>query len=311
MKPIFRGGLPRFSVLLLIIIAVGVLIADLQGNSVRSVRSVISVVLTPVQWLVDIPTRIADDISVVLVERAALVKDNNQLRSSSIILERKVQQMMVLRAENIRLRELLNSSAALDDSVLLTELIGVNPDPFQHQIILNKGSEDGVFIGQPVLDAGGIMGQVVEVSLYTNRTMLVTDGRHALPIEVVRNGMRAIALGKGIHNELDITHVPDNADIRVGDLLVSSALGGRFPYGYPLAQVRVVERDPSRKFMIVKAKPLARLNNSRYVLMVGEDPAKKILSVKAPSHKTLDKHQSRRQATTNSTLSKSLANDLQ
>ena len=275
MKPIFRGGLPRFSVLILIVIATAVLIADLQGNSVRSVRSVISVVLTPVQWLVDIPTQIADDLSVVLVERAALVKDNNQLRSSSIILERKVQQMMVLRAENIRLRELLNSSAALDDSVLLTELIGVNPDPFQHQIILNKGSEDGVFIGQPVLDAGGIMGQVVEVSLYTNRTMLVTDGRHALPIEVVRNGMRAIALGKGIHNELDITHVPDNADIRVGDLLVSSALGGRFPYGYPLAQVRIVERDPSRKFMIVKAKPLARLNNSRYVLMVGEDPTKK------------------------------------
>lgn len=304
MKPIFRGGLPRFSVLLLIVIATAVLIADLQGNSVRSVRSVISVVLTPVQWLVDIPTQIADDLSVVLVERAALVKDNNQLRSSSIILERKVQQMMVLRAENIRLRELLNSSAALDDSVLLTELIGVNPDPFQHQIILNKGSEDGVFIGQPVLDAGGIMGQVVEVSLYTNRTMLVTDGRHALPIEVVRNGMRAIALGKGIHNELDITHVPDNADIRVGDLLVSSALGGRFPYGYPLAQVRIVERDPSRKFMIVKAKPLARLNNSRYVLMVGEDPTKK------NTQRQSTPPQSTRQ-TTEQTLGNNFLNDVQ
>lgn len=304
MKPIFRGGLPRFSVLILIVIATAVLIADLQGNSVRSVRSVISVVLTPVQWLVDIPTQIADDLSVVLVERAALVKDNNQLRSSSIILERKVQQMMVLRAENIRLRELLNSSAALDDSVLLTELIGVNPDPFQHQIILNKGSEDGVFIGQPVLDAGGIMGQVVEVSLYTNRTMLVTDGRHALPIEVVRNGMRAIALGKGIHNELDITHVPDNADIRVGDLLVSSALGGRFPYGYPLAQVRIVERDPSRKFMIVKAKPLARLNNSRYVLMVGEDPTKK------NTQRQSTPPQSTRQ-TTEQTLGNNFLNDVQ
>jgi rod shape-determining protein MreC len=268
LKPIFRGGLPRFSFLLLIIITLGIVIADLQGSAMRPIRSAMLVVLTPVQWLVDIPSNFADDISAVLVERTALVKDNNQLRSSSIILERKVQQMMVLRAENIRLRELLNASASVDDKVLLAELIGINPDPFQHQVILGKGSEDGVYVGQPVLDAGGIMGQVVEVSLYTNRTMLVTDSRHALPIEVVRNGMRAIALGKGNHAELDITHIPDNADIRVGDLLVSSALGGRFPYGYPLARVAFVERDPSRKFMIVKAKPLARLNNSRYVLMV-------------------------------------------
>ena len=268
MKPIFRGGLPRFSFLLLIIITLGIVIADLQGNAMRPIRSAMLVVLTPVQWLVDIPSNFADDISAVLVERAALVKDNNQLRSSSIILERKVQQMMVVRGGNIGLRGLLNASASVDDKVLLAELIGINPDPFQHQVILGKGSEDGVYIGQPVLDAGGIMGQVVEVSLYTNRTMLVTDSRHALPIEVVRNGMRAIALGKGNHAELDITHIPDNADIRVGDLLVSSALGGRFPYGYPLARVAFVERDPSRKFMIVKAKPLARLNNSRYVLMV-------------------------------------------
>jgi rod shape-determining protein MreC len=271
MKPIFRGGLPRFGVIVLILAALALLVADLQGNSVRSLRSALSVVLTPIQWLVDIPSNIADDISTVLVERTALVKDNNQLRSSSIVLERKVQQMMVLRAENIRLRELLNASAQVDDNVQLAELIGVNPDPFQHQVILDKGSEDGVFVGQPVLDAGGIMGQVVEVSIYTNRTMLLTDGRHALPVEVVRNGMRAIALGKGSHDELDITHIPDNADIRVGDILVSSALGERFPYGYPVAKIVSAQRDSGRKFMIVKAKPLAKLNNSRYVLMVGNE----------------------------------------
>ncbi|MEM5530659.1 rod shape-determining protein MreC [Gammaproteobacteria bacterium AS21] len=273
MKPIFRGGLPRFGVIILILAALALLVADLQGNSVRSLRSALSIVLTPIQWLVDIPSNVADDISAVLVERTALVKDNNQLRSSSIILERKVQQMMVLRAENIRLRELLNASAHVDDNVQLAELIGVNPDPFQHQVILDKGSEDGVFVGQPVLDAGGIMGQVVEVSIYTNRTMLLTDGRHALPVEVVRNGMRAIALGKGSHDELDITHIPDNADIRVGDVLVSSALGERFPYGYPVAKIISAQRDSGRKFMIVKAKPLAKLNNSRYVLMVGNEQA--------------------------------------
>lgn len=287
MKPIFRGGLPRLSFIILLIITLGVVIADTQSSVMRPIRSAMLVVLTPVQWLVDIPSNFADDISAILVERAELVKDNNQLRASSIILERKVQQMMVLRAENIRLRELLNASASVDDKVLLAELIGINPDPFQHQVILDKGSEDGVYIGQPVLDAGGIMGQVVEVSLYTNRTMLVTDSRHALPVEVVRNGMRAIALGKGNHSEFDITHIPDNADIRVGDLLVSSGLGGRFPYGYPLAKVEFVERDPSRKFMIVKAKPLARLNNSRYVLMVGKKPPK-VSAQTSPDAESID-----------------------
>ncbi len=283
MKPIFRGGLPRLSFFLLILGALSLVIADLRGDSTRNIRSAISIILTPVQWLVDIPTGVADDISTVLVDRTALIKDNNQLRSNSIQLEKKVQQMMMLRAENVRLRDLLNASARVDDQVQLAELIGVNPDPFQHQIILDKGSEDGVFVGQPVLDAGGVMGQVVEVALYTNRTMLVTDGRHALPVEVVRNGMRAIALGKGSHGELDITHVTDNADIRVGDLLVTSALGGRFPYGYPLAKIVSVKRDPSRKFMIVKAKPAARLDNSRYVLMVGNSASEQSTGTQQPA----------------------------
>jgi len=283
LKPIFRGGFPRLSLLLLLLGAFSLVIADLRGDSTRTVRTAISIILTPVQWLVDIPTGVADDISTVLVDRAALIKDNNQLHSNSILLEKKVQQMMMLRAENVRLRELLNASSKVDEKVLLAELIGVNPDPFQHQIILDKGSEDGIFVGQPVLDAGGVMGQVVEVSLYTNRTMLVTDGRHAVPVEVVRNGMRAIALGKGSHGELDITHVTDNADIRVGDLLVTSALGGRFPYGYPLAKIVSVERDPSRKFMIVKAKPAARLDNSRYVLMIGEAGPQQSTNVLKPA----------------------------
>jgi len=283
LKPIFRGGLPRLSFFLLILGALSLVIADLRGDSTRNIRSAISIILTPVQWLVDIPTGVADDISTVLVDRTALIKDNNQLRSNSIQLEKKVQQMMMLRAENVRLRDLLNASARVDDQVQLAELIGVNPDPFQHQIILDKGSEDGVFVGQPVLDAGGVMGQVVEVALYTNRTMLVTDGRHALPVEVVRNGMRAIALGKGSHGELDITHVTDNADIRVGDLLVTSALGGRFPYGYPLAKIVSVKRDPSRKFMIVKAKPAARLDNSRYVLMVGNSASEQSTGTQQPA----------------------------
>lgn len=273
MKPIFRGRSPRLIAAVLIFISIVLVIANLQSNYTKGIRSAIATVLIPMQLLVDLPTNFADDVSGVLVERSTLIKENNQLKSESVILERKVQQMFALRAENIRLRELLNASQKVDDQVQLTELIGVNPDPFQHQVILDKGSEDGVFVGQPVLDAGGVMGQVVDVSLYTNRTMLITDGRHAIPVEVVRNGMRAIALGNGSHDTLVVSHIPDNADIRVGDQMVTSALGGRFPYGYPVGRVTSVQRDPSRKFMLVSAKPSARLNNSRYVMMIGKAAA--------------------------------------
>jgi rod shape-determining protein MreC len=268
MNPIFKGGIPRLFFFVLIILAIIFMVSDLNSPRTRDARNVLSLIMTPIQWLVDMPTRIADDLSDVLVSRRSLVKDNTQLRSEVILLDQKVQQMDSLTTENLRLRELLSGRERIRNNVQLAELIGVNPDPFQHQIILGKGLEDGVFMGQPVLDARGVLGQVVDVSHYTCRVMLITDARHALPVEVNRNGFRAIALGKGSLGELELEYVPDTADIRVGDLLVSSGLGGRFPYGYPVAKVSSVVRDPGRPFSRVKAVPAARLDKSRHLLLV-------------------------------------------
>ncbi|SIT02766.1 rod shape-determining protein MreC [Neptunomonas antarctica] len=268
MNPIFKGGIPRLFFFVLVILAIVFMVSDLNSPRTRDARNVLSLIMTPIQWLVDMPTRIADDLSDVLVSRRSLVKDNTQLRSEVILLDQKVQQMDSLTTENLRLRELLSGRERIRNNVQLAELIGVNPDPFQHQIILGKGLEDGVFMGQPVLDARGVLGQVVDVSHYTCRVMLITDARHALPVEINRNGFRAIALGKGSLEELELEYVPDTADIRVGDLLVSSGLGGRFPYGYPVATVSSVVRDPGRPFSRVKAVPAARLDKSRHLLLV-------------------------------------------
>jgi len=270
MNPIFRGGIPRLFFVILVILAIAFMVSDVNQSRTKEARGVLSLVLTPIQWLVDLPSRVADDLSGVLVSRRALVKENNQLRSEMILLEQQVQQMASLIAENVRLRELLNGRERIENEIQLAELIGVNPDPFQHQIILGKGSEDGVFIGQPVLDSRGVLGQVVDTSHYTCRVMLITDARHALPVEINRNGLRAIALGKGVLDEIELEHVPDTADVRVGDLLVSSGLGGRFPYGYPVATVTSVVRDPGRPFSIVKAQPAARLDKSRHLLLVND-----------------------------------------
>jgi rod shape-determining protein MreC len=175
---------------------------------------------------------------------------------------------VALRRENDRLRELVGGSLRIDEEVELVELIGVNPDPFQHQVVIDQGSENQVVIGQPVLDAGGVMGQVTELSHYTSRVMLITDARHALPVEVNRNGFRSIALGKGQLDELELEHVPDTADILEGDLIVTSGLGGRFPRGYPVATVDEVVRDPGQKFAKVVIKPAALLDKSRHLLLV-------------------------------------------
>src|SRR5690606_7922668 len=169
---------------------------------------------------------------------------------------------------NNELRRLLNSSEVLDDRVIVGEVVGVSPDPFSHEIIINKGESDGVTTGQAVLDAEGLMGQVIQTSQFTSRVLLVSDSSHAVPVEVVRNGLRSILLGNGETDELDLVHVPDTADIREGDMLVSSGLGGRFPRGYPVAEVSSIEKESGEPFVTIQAAPKARLNQSRLVLIV-------------------------------------------
>ncbi|WP_083935211.1 rod shape-determining protein MreC [Amphritea japonica] len=256
----------RFIVLL--VLSVVLIVLDLKWSKMNQTRSNLSLLITPLQWIVDAPAQVADELSDVLVTRSQLTDENRRLRQEALLLKQRVQQVASLTAENVRLRELLEGRQRLDQDVFLTELIGVNPDPFQHQIVLNRGSEDHAYVGQAVLDSGGIMGQIVEVSHYTSRAMLITDSRHAIPVEINRNGFRSIALGNGSVNQLELVHVPDTADIREGDLLVSSGLGARFPRGYPVARVSSVQRDPGQPFSIVKAKPAAMLNKSRHILLV-------------------------------------------
>ena len=242
--------------------------ADVTWNGMRQGRAYIALILTPVQWLVDLPAEVADEVSDVVVDRGLLMKENARLKADALLLEQKGQQLASLTEENKRLRALLNGRQRISDEVTLVELIGVNPDPFQHQVVIDQGSEDGIYLGQPVLDAGGVMGQVVEMSHYTSRVMLITDTRHAIPVELNRTGFRAIALGKGEPDELELQHVSDTTDIQEGDLLITSGLGGRFPRGYPVAVVTEVVHDPGQAFSKVRAKPSARLDKSRHLLLV-------------------------------------------
>lgn len=206
------------------------------------------------------------------MSRSRLVKENEALRTELLVHKRKLQKMASLVAENVRLRQLLNSAELIADRVIIAELIGIAPDPTIHKVIINKGSKDGVYAGQAMVDANGLMGQVVEVGRGSSQVLLITDTTHALPVQINRNGVRLVAEGIGSLYELAIRHVSNTVDIKVGDLLVSSGLGQRFPVGYPVAEVVEVRADPGRPFSHVVARPTAEMNRSRHVLLVFDQP---------------------------------------
>ena len=250
------------------VVAFALIGADLRFNQMAATRATLSAVAFPFYWLVDLPERIGDWGEENLVSRSTLLEDNGQLRAEALLLHAQNQQMASLRAENVRLRALLNSSALLQDDVLVAELIGISPDPARHLVVLNKGGNDGVFVGQPLIDAEGLIGQVIEVAPRSASVLLITDTTHAIPVQINRNGVRAIAEGIGRLDSLELRHVASTEDIVVGDLLVSSGLGGRFPEGYPVAVVSEVDSDPGQAFAQVRAVPSAALNRSRHVLLV-------------------------------------------
>ena len=244
------------------------LVVDLRYNSLDTSRALLDTVLSPIYWVADIPGRIGDWQEEHIQSRGTLQEENERLRRENLLLQGRSHQMASLQADNARLRALLNSTALLRDDVLVAELIGVSPDPVRHQVVLNKGEQDGVYLGAPLIDADGLMGQVVEVNEMTSRVLLITDATHSIPVQVNRNGVRAIAEGVGVLDSLEIRHVAATTDIRDGDLLVTSGLGGRFPVGYPVAEVARVERDPGQPFARIFARPSAALDRSRHVLLV-------------------------------------------
>ncbi len=250
------------------LVVAGLIIADLQFHALRGVRAWLETAASPVYWVAETPMRVVEWGREHLVTRATLLEENARLSQENLILQGRSQQMASLQAENVRLRALLNSSAMLRDDVLVAELIGVSPDPERHQLVLNKGSDDGVFLGQPLLDADGLLGQIVEVAPKMSRALLITDATHSIPVQVNRNGVRAIAEGTGSLSALEVYHVSATTDIREGDLLVTSGLGGRFPAGYPVAVVSSVHRDPGQAFARITAAPTAALDRSRHVLLV-------------------------------------------
>lgn len=242
------------------------MVADHNFRHMDQVRTVLSFLLYPLTysasaaWLKDIL-----ELRVDFVDTERL---NQQLHQENLQLHARLQQLDALETENMRLRDLLGSSFKIGDRVLIAELVSVDLDLYRQQVMINKGSSSGVFVGQPVLDAHAVVGQVVRTTPGTAIVLLIADTAHAIPVQVNRNGLRTIAEGTGFIHKLRLPYLANNADVKVGDLLVTSGLGGHFPPGYPVAKISEVIHEPGRSFATVTATPSAHLQRIREVLLV-------------------------------------------
>ena len=265
----------------MVILSVSLIITEHRGNSLNSLRSILSILVYPVQFLVSLPSTIAHH----TIATGDLREKYNKLKQQQLVTQGKLLKFEALEKENIRLRALLANSFKLGEQVLVAEILSVNLAPYEHTVLVNKGTRFGVHAKQPVMDAYGIVGQVIRSTPLTSEIILITDPSHATPVQVNRNGLRTIAIGSGLLNRLILPYLPTNADIRPGDLLVTSGLGGLFPYGYPVAVVDNFESQPDKPFANIFATPKAHLDKSRELLIVWSDSKPKPLTENPTSEK--------------------------
>ncbi|MDH4166834.1 MAG: rod shape-determining protein MreC [Gammaproteobacteria bacterium] len=267
-RPIIGRGPPLTAYFLtLTAISVGLMMADQRYHQIDRIRESLSRVIYPVQRAVDFPFRATDWVTGSFADRSRLRQENLELTARLRLANLQLQRFAVLEEENRRLREMRANTAGIAEKVLVASILNVDLDPFRHRVLLDKGAADGVFKDQAVLDGEGIFGQVSKVNAATAEVILISDAEHAIPVQSNRSGIRTIAVGTGDQNKLSLPFVTVEADLQPGDLLLSTGMGGVFPPGYPVAQVSTVKRAGSM-FALVEAKPTARLDQAREVLLV-------------------------------------------
>ena len=263
-----RGPSLNNRLALALTMSVVLMFLDFRLDAFSSSRVFLNSLMSPIQYLANLPGQLLDVSAQRLTSRQALIAENEQLTNRLLLMSEKLQRFEVLERENAQLRRLLDAPVRQDMRKMVAELMAVDNTPYSQQIVINKGAIDGVFLGQAILDERGIVGQVMEVGTTNSRVLLISDVTHSIPVRSVRNNARFIASGGGVIDELFLEHVAHSTDVEVGDVLVSSGLGDVFPEGYPVAEVTEVVRDESRPFAQVTVLPLARLNRLKYLLIL-------------------------------------------
>ncbi|KTC76093.1 rod shape-determining protein MreC [Legionella birminghamensis] len=252
-------------------LSIGLMFSDYHYNYLGSVRNGFSFLVSPLQYAVDYPVRIIGWIQSLVGSKTALIDENIQLRYQQTLLEAELQKLMAIKEENSQLRELLLTSSKAQMRAMAAQILAVDTTTARQFVVLNKGKRDGAYVGQPVLDAKGVMGQIIDVGYMTSTVLLISDSKSAVPVRNTRTGERAILVGSNNLGQLSLINLPRTSNITKGDLLVTSGLGRLYPEGYPVGRVESVQSIPGDAFIKVNVSPVALLNRNRLVLLIWPD----------------------------------------
>ncbi len=244
------------------------MVADAHMNYLGSLRNFSYTAVAPLYQAISLPIRSAQELAQNFSQHRLLLAENQNLRDQNLLLQVQLQRLDDLRTENRHLRGLFGSAPRFVEKMLIAEVMAVDLDPFSRKMIINKGVNQEVQIGLPVFDAQGVMGQVIETGTVTSRVMLITDPDHTLPVQVARTGLHTLVAGTGAEGELDLLYLPNTAELHIGDKLITSGLGGRFPRGYPVAVVTHFKPVMGQPYAEAKARPSALLDRNRDVLLI-------------------------------------------
>lgn len=269
MKPIFgRGPSLQLRLFFSLLLSASLMLVDSRLDAFSHVRYFLNSVVAPLQYASNLPRDFLDATLEQFSSRQLLLKENKQLKSELLLLKSDQTLFEHIDQENQRLRELLGSSFIRDERKMITEVMAVDSAPYTNQVMIDKGRTNGVYEGQPVINQAGVVGQVIYVGAHNSRVLLLTDPTHAIPVQILRNDIRVIASGRGENGNIQLENIPSSADIKPGDMLVTSGLGGVFPEGYPVARVTSFTFDNQRPFAQVDAKPEVQFDRLRYLLLV-------------------------------------------
>lgn len=273
-----KGKHKSIRFVLALLLSFFLIVADDRYHELHGLRSTLSMMVSPLQYAVNYPISIMNWVSALVSAKKGLIQENMQLKYHQIVLESELQKLLVLQKENLELKQLLSSTDGQNKEALVAQILAVDTGNTRQVLVLNKGTREGVFVGQPVLDAKGVMGQVIDVGLMTSSVLLISDAKSAVPVRNNRTGERAILVGTNSMNELSLINLPKSSLIAKGDMLVTSGLGRRYPEGYPVGEVSKINHVPGDEFIKVTVTPMALLNRSQLVLLIWPEQEHQVLT---------------------------------
>jgi rod shape-determining protein MreC len=267
-----RGPAPLVRLAFFASLSLALLVLDARFRYTEGLRSVLALAIYPLQTLATMPAALGERIAGYFAGQAQLREDNAELRAKLLGASLAAQRFEAAQAETRQLRQLIGAAERLPLKATPAEILYNGRDPYSRKVVIDKGSQSGVSAGSPVVDENGVVGQVTRAHALSSEVTLLTDKEQAIPVQVVRNGLRAVAFGAGSSGMLELRFMAANAEIQNGDKLVTSGIDGTYPPGLPVATVARIERDAAYAFARIVCQPAAGVESGGYVLVLGGEP---------------------------------------